>query len=63
MLLQIILKMYKKPKYLKKVGKIKYHNINQPNYFCKTKPQEIKTPDFKYSSILGIIYYLRTYYI
>jgi hypothetical protein len=55
--------MYKKPKHLKKVGKIKYHNINQSNYFCKTKLQEIKIPDFTYCPILGIRYYLRTYYI
>jgi hypothetical protein len=58
-----IIIMYKKPKHLKKVGKVKYHNINQPNYFCKTKPQEIKIPDFTYCPILGIRYYLRTYYI
>lgn len=55
--------MYKKPKYLKKVGKTKYSNINQPKYLQKTKPQELKIPDFEYCPILGIRYYLRSYYV
>jgi len=55
--------MFKKPKYFKKVRKTKYGNINQPNYFSKTKLQEIKIPDFKYSPILGIRYCLKSYYV